>query len=205
MLLALNYTRWGIKLNPIIYSISIFIAIVSIIAWIRRRRHPKMAQFRIEFNVRTQQHKDKIKDSIATRLITAILIISILVTIGSLIFIGRTSNMSENYTEFYALGSNHEMGNYPTKLISGETATITIGINNHEKRSTTYRIQENINGLRVLDVATVTLKDGEKWEESVGFTFNSPGGGQSVEFYLYKNQGTETSQEPLRLIVDVVS
>ena len=40
-----------------------FIAIVSIIAWIRRRRHPKMAQFRIEFNVRTQQHKDKIKDN----------------------------------------------------------------------------------------------------------------------------------------------
>jgi uncharacterized membrane protein len=36
--LVLNYTPWGIRPEPIIYSTALFILIASIIAWLRRRQ-----------------------------------------------------------------------------------------------------------------------------------------------------------------------
>jgi len=35
--LILNYTPWGIRLEPLLYSVVSFILITSIIAWLRRR------------------------------------------------------------------------------------------------------------------------------------------------------------------------
>lgn len=34
--LILNYTPWGIRLEPILYSTALFIFITSVIAWLRR-------------------------------------------------------------------------------------------------------------------------------------------------------------------------
>lgn len=39
--LILNYTRWGIRLEPVLYSVASFIFIASIVAWLRRRRLPE--------------------------------------------------------------------------------------------------------------------------------------------------------------------
>ena len=47
--LVLNYTPWGIRLEPILYSVASFILITSIIAWLRRKRLPQAERFSIEF------------------------------------------------------------------------------------------------------------------------------------------------------------
>jgi len=43
--LILNYSPWGIRLEPALYSVSSFILATSIIAWLRRRRLPEQEQF----------------------------------------------------------------------------------------------------------------------------------------------------------------
>ena len=48
--LALNYTPWGIKLSPILISLSIFTIIMVIIAYIRRRRVPEDEKFYVNFS-----------------------------------------------------------------------------------------------------------------------------------------------------------
>ena len=45
--LALNYTPWGIALNPILYSVSLFILACSVIAWLRQARLPAEERFGI--------------------------------------------------------------------------------------------------------------------------------------------------------------
>ena len=47
--LILNYTPWGIRLEPILYSVASFILITSIIAWLRQKRLPQAERFGIEF------------------------------------------------------------------------------------------------------------------------------------------------------------
>ena len=46
--LILNYTPWGIRLEPILYSTASFIFATSIIAWLRRKKLPKEERFSVE-------------------------------------------------------------------------------------------------------------------------------------------------------------
>jgi len=50
--LILNYTPWGIRLEPVLYSVVSFIFIASVIAWLRRRRLPHPERFGGEFQRR---------------------------------------------------------------------------------------------------------------------------------------------------------
>ena len=47
--LILNYTPWGIRLEPILYSVASFILITSIIAWLRQRSLTEKERYDIEF------------------------------------------------------------------------------------------------------------------------------------------------------------
>ena len=48
--LILNYTPWGIRLEPILISITIFILATSLIAWYRRRRLAQVERFTVSLN-----------------------------------------------------------------------------------------------------------------------------------------------------------
>jgi len=61
----LNYTPWGINLYPILISLAIFIAVISIVAWYRRRRLAEAGRFTIPFRLnlaswRGQKFVDKL-------------------------------------------------------------------------------------------------------------------------------------------------
>ena len=63
--LILNYTPWGIKLEPILVSLTIFIVVTSLIAWYRRHRLAEVERFTVSFNFslspwRGQSSVDKI-------------------------------------------------------------------------------------------------------------------------------------------------
>lgn len=49
--LILNYTLWGIRLESILYSTASFIFIMSIVAWVRRRRLWEGERFGIGFQL----------------------------------------------------------------------------------------------------------------------------------------------------------
>jgi uncharacterized membrane protein len=50
--LILNYTQWRIRTEPVLYSITLFIFITSIIAWLRRGQLPEPERFGVEFQMR---------------------------------------------------------------------------------------------------------------------------------------------------------
>ncbi|MCA1917017.1 DUF1616 domain-containing protein [Methanospirillum hungatei] len=142
--LGLNYTPWGIRLDPIIISLSLFTIIMVLIAQGRRAmtdpddryRFPAdeiMTGIREEFFPTEGNRTDKI--------LSIILLISIIAAIGTTIFVIAFPKEGEKFTEFYILGEKRMAADYPDRLIIGEEFPMYIGVGNHEYRNITYTIE----------------------------------------------------------------
>src|SRR3990170_816783 len=72
--LLLNYTPWGIRLEPVLYAVSLFILVSSIIAWLRRKRLPEQEQFIITFKLRRPEWGKSVQE----RILSMVLVLTII-------------------------------------------------------------------------------------------------------------------------------
>ncbi|MBI2979682.1 MAG: DUF1616 domain-containing protein, partial [Chloroflexi bacterium] len=72
--LILNYSPWGIRLEPVLYSISSLIFAMSIIAWLRRRKLPQQDRFGTDFRLGLP----RLPERSLPRVLSVVLIIAIL-------------------------------------------------------------------------------------------------------------------------------
>ncbi len=134
--LGLNYTPWGIRLEPILFSIFIFIISVGIIAIYRWTKTIPYERFTISLDLSLPKSKSKLD-----RTLTIILAASIIIATASLIYVITTPKTGEKFTELYILGVEGNATNYPSNLAVGENATVIIGVVNHEHRTINYTIE----------------------------------------------------------------
>ncbi|MDI6811885.1 MAG: DUF1616 domain-containing protein, partial [archaeon] len=160
--LALNYTPFGIRLLPILIILSIFTISLAIGAYIRRSMIPEEDRFVVNkplqgFRGRgAEPHigaffknmKEPLKatDTKIDRLLTIILIISIVLAISMIAYVIITPKEGEKFTEFYVLGPGGTASDYPTNLKVGEEGKVIIGIENHEYANVTYQLEVRLNG-----------------------------------------------------------
>lgn len=196
--LILNYTPWGIRLEPVLYSVASFIFITSIIAWLRRRRLPEQEQFGIEFRMRVPGWGGGTWD----KALSAILVLTILGTLGTLGYVIANPKVGERFTEFYILGLSGNATDYPEELVVGEEGKVILGIINREHEAATYWVEVVIDGVKNNEVGPVELEHDGKWEGEIGFTPQKAGEGQKAEFVLYK-QGEDEPYSSLHLWLDV--
>ena len=190
--LVLNYTPWGIRLYPILISVLVFIVAMALVAWYRRRRLAPEEQFRIE--VRPKLHS--LRRSWASqgrwdRVLSVLLVAAILGAVGTLGYVIAQPKVGERFSELYILGPEGKAEDYPREVILGQTASIGLGIANHEHQATTYRVEIMIDGQKVGALAPITLEHEKEWKGEVSFDPAKAGPHQKVEFWLYKNQGEE--------------
>jgi len=134
------------------------------------------------------------------------LIVAIVATLGSIIYLAVTPSEAEKFTEFYILGIEGKAEDYPKQAILGEPVDIVLGVVNHEYQPASYKVGIKIDGIEAGEVNIGTLVHQQKWEEKVSFVPQLVGEGQGVDFYLYKNGEDEPYlKEPLRLYIDVIS
>lgn len=138
-----------------------------------------------------------------TKLLSIVLVVSILGALGVLGYVIATPKVGEGFTEFYILGIEGKAVDYPKELAMGEEGRVTVGIVNHEHEPVTYRIEVIIDGDKNKEVGPVGLEHNEKWEGITAFTLNEPGENQKVEFLLYRQGQTDVYQS-LHLWVDVM-
>lgn len=198
--LILNYTPWGIKLYPILVSITLFILATSVAAWYRRHKLPEEERLSISFNVNLSQWTAM---SGWDKVLSIVLVALILGAIGTLAYVIITPKAGEKSTEFYILGLDGTADNYPDELTVGEEGKVILGIVNHEHEDgLTYRVEILIDGEDKSTIRPPALDHDEKWEDEVGFIPQEAGGNQTVEFILYK-QGQEEPYESVHLRLDV--
>ncbi len=200
--LALNYTPWGIRLDPILISLTIFTLAMCAIAFLRRRKLPEEERFFVPFGQFAKGIKGSFRgESKTERILSIILIITIILAISTTVYIIVKPKQGEKFTEFYILGSNGTASNYPTNLTTGQNGSMTIGVVNHEYTTQDYLLVVKVNGT-ILKNQTLTLTNGQEMEIPYTFTAGSTGQ-KKLEFLLYKLPNNQTDYRSLHLWLNV--
>jgi uncharacterized membrane protein len=191
--LILNYTPWGIKLGPIIVSLTIFVAVMAAVAWARRQMLQDTERFALHVKMPSVGWN---KMDLLDKTLTVVLVIAIGAALGSLVYVIAGPKKTEQFTEFYILGQGQTAQDYPNELAPGEEGRVTVGVINHEDAQVTYGLYARIDGklLRIhldgaeRDEVRITLANGEKWQKEIGFVPQEASEQlQKVEFLLSKS------------------
>ncbi len=205
--LGLNYTPFGIRLEPILASITAFNILCCLVAiWRRQKALDPFVPIQLpeikSFTTQSFKQGNKVD-----RALNIILVISIAAALVALVYVVAVPKQGEKFTEFYILGPGGMASDYPTNLTVGQGANIFIGIANHEYRTVDYAVeiwlvnasfvdnQTVVNSMLFYDAFSVTLPhtdpniEGEwqpQWERN--YTFSLDVAGQyKMWFLLYKD------------------
>lgn len=188
--LGLNYTPWGIHLDSIVVCLTIFTVACSYIA--NQRRHELAAGER--FSVDRAKLEAIIKDmtfndkTAVDKALTALLVLSILVSVLTVTYVIVFPKQGEKFTEFYIIGTDGKADNYPIRFAAGEQKPVIVGIVNHEYRNVTYDLVVELKdgaNVTTLHSEDVVLVDNETLEKTVNLTSDHAGSGMKADFLLY--------------------
>jgi uncharacterized membrane protein len=142
--LALNYTPWGIRLDPIVICLSLFTIAMCLAAQYRRAALPQNEQYTVPFaGIRAGILQEFFpKDAPRTdRILSIILLIAIIAAVATTVFVIVVPKEGEKFSEFFILGEKQKAADYPTRLETGQTGSLSIGIGNHEYRPVNYTVE----------------------------------------------------------------
>jgi uncharacterized membrane protein len=209
--LGLNYTPWGIRLLPILISLSVFTIIMCGLAYIRRAKLPEADTFEVPFRKTLLEIKAEILEKPEPgldRTLTIILVISILLSVTTLVYVIITPKEGEHFTEFYILGPEGMADNYPTNYTLGDSGKVIIGVVNHEYRPVNYTLDVRLENKSLPipgNMQQVSLAHNETWEKSLTFIPPEEGKNMKLEFLLFNETDKNTSYRDLHLWIDVNS
>jgi uncharacterized membrane protein len=183
--LALNYTPWGIRLTPIVLSLSFFVTFVALIAAYRRLKLPVESRYGLPLD------EPGFRGNVLMVALVAVLFTGV---------VAVTSNLrpEEHFSEFYVLGSGGKLEGYPSVLAPGESFTLRFGVGNHEGKTLRYEIRFPFAPSD--PVITPEIPDGEQWETSVTLKAPKGKGETKLPFDLYR-AGDENPYRKLHLFI----
>ena len=142
--LGLNFTPFGIKLEPIVVFLTLFTFVMVLVAHYRRALLRPEERFRIPFSELTGRVREGLLPQGETgndRFLSVILALVMIVTIVTTVFVVVSPANGERFSEFYILNENLTYTDYPDKMILEKNYPIYIGVGNMEKRDITYTVE----------------------------------------------------------------
>ncbi|WP_292731522.1 DUF1616 domain-containing protein [Methanoculleus sp.] len=199
--LALNYTPWGIRLDPILASLTVFTLAMTAIAWYRRLLLPAGDRFSVPARAMLGAARLELFDPEASRLdrvLSVVLVVSIVAALATTAYVIAVPKEGEHFTEFYILGEKGKAADYPTDFPAGSTRSLIIGVGNHEYREIPYTVEalalnqtfdpatntSTIHAAETLDRFVVTVPHNETRELPWNFSVSSPEYNR-IEFLLF--------------------
>lgn len=151
---GLNYTPFGIRLAPILFSLAALNIALSAGGLYRRDRaeapylpfDPAAVWSKYSAQFTAEKGVDK--------LLTIVLVISILSSVIALVYVVAVPRQGESFTEFYILGPGGNATGYPRNLTVGQDASVIIGIANHEHRTVRYTVELWLVNMSFMDNVT---------------------------------------------------
>lgn len=145
IVLILNFTPWGIRLDPIVISLTFFTFVMILTAIYQRALLPFEKRFRIPFSAiagkvltETVPPGERGVDRVLS---VVLILVMITVIVGTVYVIVTPKEGGERFTEFYVLGENKIAADYPDQIITGQDYPIYIGVSNYENRDMAYTIE----------------------------------------------------------------
>ena len=189
--LILSFSPFGLGLESIVVSITLFAVICSVVAGLRRRALPYEERFSVALpKMKIVEKAFSGSESRVDKLLSLILVLSVVVLAVTLGYTIAFPNQGEPFTEFYILGANSTIGNYPTQYHVGEQKPVTVGIVNHEQRDTLYELVVRLNDTNkstVLYSENVSLANNQTWQKVLNLKPDRTGSNMTMEFSLYRD------------------
>jgi len=189
--LALNFTPWGIRLDPVVTCLCILTIGLCLAAQFRRAQVPENERFVVPF---AEMHRafvgeffNKPGSSRTDRILSLVLLVAIIAAVITTAYVIIVPKEGERFTEFFILGNNEKAADYPTTLLTGTNNSMFIGIGNHEYRTVNYTIEtyfmnmtfdpttntSSLNAMTPLDRLTVSVPDNQTVVMPYSFTATS--------------------------------
>lgn len=164
--LVLNFTPWGIRLVPILVSLSLFTVVAVAIAAVRRRELPPDERFTVPYRQWAAAGRTELfePDSRADAGLNVLLVASILLATSSVGYAVVVPQQGESFSEFYLLTETDDgelvADDYPTEFTEGERRSLILGVSNQEHEPTNYSVVVQLQAVRFADnTSTVTRSD----------------------------------------------
>jgi uncharacterized membrane protein len=141
---GLNFTPGGIRLNQIVFSLTLFTGVMILVAYYRRARLQSEARFRIPFNkIAVTIRKEIFPEDInkVNRFFSIVLSLAIIIAIITIVYLITVPREGDRSSEFYLLGEHKMAAGFPELIIPEQDYPIYIGVVNHEYRTMTYTIE----------------------------------------------------------------
>jgi uncharacterized membrane protein len=177
--LGIDYSPWSIRLNPILVFVTVFIVHAAGVATYRRLTLPSDEAVGIPVNLALPKWS---RVRMANRFLGLVLILALAGLGVGAYFLATSSTDTEEFTQFYVL--------------------LTLGVVNHEREESRYRVQAAIGGRPAVSLDSLQLANNEKWEGPLVLTATQPGRNLKVEFVLYKGDNS-VPYRTLHLWMDV--
>jgi uncharacterized membrane protein len=206
--LGLNYTPWGIRLVPVLISLSVFTLVMAAVA-VRRRKDLGDNAFMVPFRQMYASLRNEVtatQGSRLDRLLSIVLVISILLSVVTLVYVVVTPKQGEKFTEFYILGSGGMADNYNTNLVRGENVDVIVGIVNHEYAPVNYSLELRLNN-ETMDIPDsyrhILLEHNATWEQPLSVTPELTGKDMKLQYLLYREDNMSGPYRDLHLWINV--
>lgn len=130
---ALNFTPYGIRLEPLVLSITLITLITALIGFIRWHRLPTEDRF-------TPTRRAHTTTSFSTTKLNALVIASLIIVIAVFLYTAANPRPSEAYTAFYLTGSTGKIADYPLLDHANTTIPFNLTVQNNEHQPMNYTI-----------------------------------------------------------------
>ncbi|ELY93037.1 hypothetical protein C482_20221 [Natrialba chahannaoensis JCM 10990] len=144
--LVLNFTPWGIRLVPVMITVSLFTALTTAVAAVRRWNLPADERFRVPYKSWYAAGRAELfePDDRADAVLNVLLVASVVLAVGTVSFAILVPPEGEQFSAVYILTEDDDdelvADNYPTEFTQGESAEIVLGVDNDEHRTVEYTV-----------------------------------------------------------------
>jgi uncharacterized membrane protein len=175
---------------------------------VRRHSLSKEDRFSVDFNKAYANIKPGILDDKTSldKALTAVLVLSILLSIAMVAYVIAVPKQGEKFTEFYILGADGKADNYPVSYNLSESKPVIVGIANHEQRNVRYDLIISLNDSVLDDTIyreNMTIADSQMWEKPINVTLGRNGTNMVLEFLLYADGNMTAPYHECHLWVNV--
>lgn len=194
--LLLDWLPWGIRPWPIVGLLAAWIALVALVAALRRRMLLSTGEAFTPAVPAPGAWWGGLPPRL--RLALAGVALAFIVLVGGTYAVIALPAPSSYLTEFYVLGKAGLAEDYPRVAAVGETLTVTMGITNREREARSYRVElwaaDSWQAERrrlVAAAGPVTLAPGATDEQPISWAMPWAGADQTVELLLFSGEERE--------------
>ncbi len=164
--LALNMV-WAIRLYPIVVSIALFVAAMSVVAWYRRRREEEdeRPDAVVDVRIGSKGHL-----GLLNAVISVVLVLALLGAVVAMVHFVLNPRSGDRFTEFYIVGAE----SWPEEIAAGEEVAVVLGITNREGETMAYEAEVLIGDSRLAIAGPTEVGHGGTWEGRISFVPDEP-------------------------------